>query len=102
MRTRVHIGIQKKAGNTSILYRRVGTTPTRLNPFSVGVPQKKRSFCGSLGVELRAKVNVFARPRLPNRRSPLTSHTDVVADHSQRTNYIPLNVGIGTCLDVGA
>ena len=31
MRTRVHIGIQKKAGNTPILSRRVGTTPTRLN-----------------------------------------------------------------------
>ena len=31
MRTRVHIGIQKKAGNIPILYRRVGTTSTRLN-----------------------------------------------------------------------
>ena len=31
MRTRVHIGIQKKAGNIPILSRRVGTTPTRLN-----------------------------------------------------------------------
>ena len=31
MRTRVHIGIQKKAGNIPILYGRVGTTPTRLN-----------------------------------------------------------------------
>ncbi len=31
MRTRVHIGIQKKAENTPILYRRVGTAPTRLN-----------------------------------------------------------------------
>ena len=31
MRTRVHIGIQKKAGNTPILSRRVGTTPTRSN-----------------------------------------------------------------------
>ncbi len=31
MRTRVHIGIQKKAGNTPIFYRRVGTAPTRLN-----------------------------------------------------------------------
>jgi hypothetical protein len=31
MRTRVHIGMQKKAGNTPILSRRVGTTPTRLN-----------------------------------------------------------------------
>ena len=31
MRTRVHIGIQKKAGNILILSRRVGTTPTRLN-----------------------------------------------------------------------
>lgn len=30
--------------------------------FFAGRPQKK----------LRAKVNVFARPRLPNRRSPLT------------------------------
>ena len=30
MRTRVHIGIRKKAGNIPILYRRVGTTPTRL------------------------------------------------------------------------
>ena len=31
MCTRVHIGIQKKAGNIPILSRRVGTTPTRLN-----------------------------------------------------------------------
>ena len=31
MSTRVHIGIQKKAGNIPILSRRVGTTPTRLN-----------------------------------------------------------------------
>ena len=31
MRTLVHIGIQKKAGNIPILSRRVGTTPTRLN-----------------------------------------------------------------------
>ena len=31
MRTRVHIGIQKKAGNIPILYGRVGTTPTRSN-----------------------------------------------------------------------
>ena len=31
MRTRVHIGIRKKAGNIPILSRRVGTTPTRLN-----------------------------------------------------------------------
>ena len=31
MRTRVHIGIQKKAGNIPILSRCVGTTPTRLN-----------------------------------------------------------------------
>ena len=30
MRTRVHIGIQKKAGNIPIFYRRVGTAPTRL------------------------------------------------------------------------
>jgi hypothetical protein len=31
MRMRVHIGIQKKAGNIPILSRRVGTTPKRLN-----------------------------------------------------------------------
>ena len=31
MCTRVHIGIQKKAGNIPILSRRVGTTPTCLN-----------------------------------------------------------------------
>jgi len=30
MRTRVHIGIQKKAGNIPILPRCVGTTPTHL------------------------------------------------------------------------
>jgi len=30
MRTRVHIGIQKKAGNIPILSRCVGTTPTHL------------------------------------------------------------------------
>ena len=31
MRTRVHIGIQKKAGNIPILSRCVGTTPMHLN-----------------------------------------------------------------------
>ena len=31
--------------------------------------------------------------------SPIPSHTDVVADQAQRTNYILFNVGIGTCLD---
>jgi hypothetical protein len=29
-------------------------------------------------------------------------HTDVVADHAQRTNYILFHVGISTCLDVTA
>ena len=33
--------------------------------------------------------------------SPIPSHTDVVADYAQRTNYILFNVGIGTCLNVG-
>ena len=50
MRTRVHIGIQKKAGNIPILSRRVGTTPTRLNrpiginndPIVYGVSQRPR------------------------------------------------------------
>ena len=34
--------------------------------------------------------------------SPIPSHTDVVADYAKRTNYILFNVGIGTCLNVGA
>ena len=50
MRTQVHIGIQKKAGNIPILSRRVGTTPTRLNrpiginndPIVHGVSQRLR------------------------------------------------------------
>ena len=33
---------------------------------------------------------------------PIPSHTDVVADHAHRKNYIILNEGIGTCLDVTA
>ena len=30
------------------------------------------------------------------------THTDVVADHAQHYNYVLLNVGIGTCLNVAA
>ncbi len=37
MRTRVHIGIQKKAGNTPILSRRVGTTFTTRSNRPIGI-----------------------------------------------------------------
>ena len=46
----------------------------------------------------------FLRTYVPIKvaESPIPSHTDVMADHAQRTNYGMNNVGIGTCLNVGA
>ena len=57
-------------------------------------------FCGTPTEKASREGQRFRKTEVAE--SPIPSHTDVVADHSQRTNCIPLNVGISTCLDVGA
>jgi hypothetical protein len=69
-----------------------GSTP-RLAPwdlFLCGTPTEKASREGQR----------FCKTEVAE--SPIPSHTDVVADHAQRTNYILFYVGIGACLNVTA
>ena len=62
MRTRVHIGIQKKAGNTPILSRYVGTTPTHLyRPIGINNDPIVR---GVVAASSRRSTIYLARPFL--------------------------------------
>ena len=57
-------------------------------------------FCGTPTEKVSREGQRFCKTEVAE--SPIPSHTDVVADHAQRTNCILLHVGISTCLDVGA
>jgi hypothetical protein len=57
-------------------------------------------FCGTSTEKASREGQVFRKTEVAE--SLIPSHTDVVADHAQRTNCILFNVGISTCLDVGA
>ena len=63
------------------------------------LPPRDLFLAGGHQKKLHAKVKCFATEVA---ESPIPSHTDVVADHAQRTNYGMNNVGIGACLDVTA
>jgi signal recognition particle receptor subunit beta len=68
------------------------------------VPAKRTFFVRDVTEKAsRAKVQIstdYSKTEVENRR--WHSHTVVMADHARLTNYIPFNVGIGTCLDVTA
>ena len=57
-------------------------------------------FCGTPTEKALREGQHFRKTEVAE--SPIPSHTDVVADYTKRTNCILFNVGIGTCLNVGA
>jgi hypothetical protein len=59
------------------------------------VPAKRTFFVRDVPTEKASREG-------PNINRRWHSHTVVMADHARLTNYIPFNVGIGTCLDVTA
>ena len=66
----------------------------------LGSRKKIFFFCGTPTEKASREGQCFRKTEVAE--SPIPSHTDVVADHAQRTNCILLHVGISTCLDVGA
>ena len=81
------------------------TTASIANNAKLGGPppgsrKKIFFFCGTPTEKASREGQRFRKTEVAE--SPIPSHTDVVADHAQRTNCILLHVGISTCLDVGA